>query len=83
MADRDLAAQAIRFRALGNGDDLRETAFAPVMQMNIDADAATVCDGKHHVEMAVEVAVDADRIEAADQVCSGRDRLVQQLGRAG
>ena len=35
------------------------------------------------VEMAAEIAVDADRIEAAHQVGALHDRLVEQLGGAG
>ena len=83
VADRDLAPQAGRLRALGDREDLREAGFAAIVQMDVDANATAVSDGEDGVEMGVEVAVDADRVETTHQIRALSDRLVEQLRRAG
>ena len=79
VADRDLALQARRLGASGDCQDLRQAGFAAIVQVDVDADAAALGDGEDRIEMGVEVAVDADRIEAAHEVRALRDRLVEQL----
>ena len=68
--------------AFGNGADLGEAAFAAVMQMDVDAHAGRLGDGEDRVEMAIEVAVDPNRIEAAQKVGALGDGSVQKLRRA-
>ena len=82
MAHGDLALQAGRPGALGDGVDLGQTAFAAVVQMDVDAHAAPLGDGEDRIEMAVEIAVDADGIEAAQKVGALGDGGVEQRGRA-
>src|SRR4029453_1908693 len=53
------------------------------VQMNIDADAAPFGDGEDCVEVAVEIAVDAHRIEATQKVGALADGGVEQRGRTG
>ena len=78
VAHRDLALQAGRPGALGDRTDLGQAAFAAVVQMDVDADAAALGDGEDRIEMAVEVAVDADRVEAAQKVGALGDGGVEQ-----
>ena len=83
VADRDLALQAQRFGARGDGEDLRQPAFAAIVQVDVDARATALGDGEHRIEMGVQVAVDADRVESAHESRALRDRFVEQLRRAG
>ena len=62
--------------------DLGEAAFAAVVQMDVDADAAPLGDGEDRIEMAVEIAVDAHGIEAAHQVGALGDGGVEQSRRS-
>ena len=84
MADRDLAVQARAPRcAAAIAVICGDAAFAAVMQMDVDADAAPFGDAEDRIEMAIEIAVDADGIEAAHKVGALGDRGIQQIGGAG
>ena len=80
MAHRDPAIQAGRLGAVRDRRQLGDAALAAVVQMDVDADAAALGDGEDRIEMAVEVAVDADGIEPAQEVGAFGDGGVQQLG---
>ena len=82
VAHRDPAVQAGRLGAVRDRRQLGDAAFAAVVQMDVDADAAAFGDGEDRIEMAVEVAVDADGIEAAQKVGALGDGGVQQLSGA-
>ena len=56
MADGDPALEAERLGALGDGHDLRQTAFAAIVQMDVETDAAPACDAEDRAEMTIEVA---------------------------
>jgi hypothetical protein len=82
MAHGDFALEAAGLGALGDRRDLSQSAFAAVVQMDVDAHAAPLGDGEDRVEMAIEVAVDADGIEAAQKVGAFGDGGIEQRGRA-
>ncbi len=65
VAHRDPAVQAGRLGAMGNRRQLGDAALAAVVQMDIDTHAAALGDGEDRIEMAVEIAIDADGVEAA------------------
>ena len=50
---------------MGNRRQLGDAALAAVVQMDIDTHAAALGDGEDRIEMAVEIAIDADGVEAA------------------
>ena len=52
----------------GDRHQLGDAALAAVVQMDVDTHAAAFGDGEDRIEMAVEIAVDADGIEAAHEV---------------
>ena len=59
--------------------DLVETGLARVVQMDVDGPVVALGQGEDGVERSVAVAVDADRIEAADEVRPHPHGLVEIL----
>jgi hypothetical protein len=83
MADRDLAIEPVRFRARRDRQDLRDAAFAAVMQVDVEPHTMLGGDAEDRVQMRLQIAVDADGIEAAHEIRPLNDRLVEQCRRAG
>lgn len=50
--------------------------------MDIDIDAAALGDAEHHVEMLLDIAVEAAGIETADHVRTEIEGGIEQIGRA-
>ena len=65
VADRHPAVQAGRLGAVRDRRQLGDAALAAVVQMDVDAHAAAFGDAEERIEMAVEIAIDADGVEAA------------------
>ncbi|KIQ62821.1 hypothetical protein TR51_28280 [Kitasatospora griseola] len=83
MADRDPAAQAQRGRPRGDRPQLRHAGRAAVVQVDVDARAAPLRQLEDHVQLAVHVAVEPERVEPADQFGALPKRRVEQLRHAG
>ncbi len=83
VADGDAALHAERARPCRDLLDLERTEHAAVMEMDVDIDAVLLRNAEDHVEMALDIAVEARRIEPADGVGAEPDRFVEQLRRAG
>ncbi len=82
VADGDMAGHAECAGARGDLFDLEDAEHARIMQMDIDVDAVPVRDAEHHVEVFLHIAVEARRIDPADEIGAHGHRLVEQLGRA-
>ena len=82
MADRDAALHARRDRPLGDVAKLGRAGLAAVVQMNVDALAEAFGEAEDDVELALDVAVEACRVEAADEVGAGAERRGHEVGRA-
>ncbi len=83
VAHRDPAGKAERRGALGDHLQFARAYRAAVVQVNVDADAAPFGDAEDDVEMRFGVAVDALRIEAADEIGAFARRRVEEIGDAG
>ena len=71
VADRDAPLQAGGDRALGDVAKLGRAGLAAVVQMNVDSLAERLGEAEDDVELALDVAVEASGIQAADQVGAG------------
>jgi hypothetical protein len=56
---------------------------SPKSQMDVDSLAERLGEAENEVELAVDVAVEAGRVEAADQVGAGHQGRGQEVGRPG
>ena len=65
MADGDASLKAGGDRALGDVAKLGRAGLAEVVQMNVDSFAERLGEAEHDVELALNVAVEARRVEAA------------------
>ena len=83
VADGDAPLKAGGDRALGDVAKLRRAGLADVVQMNVDSLAERLGEAEHDVELALDVAVEARRVEAADEVGAGHERRGQEIGRPG
>ena len=83
VADGDTALQAGRAGALGQGPDFPQTRFARVVDMDVDAPVMLPGQPEKQVQLAVQVPVLPDGVDAAHQVRAHRQRLVHQLVTAG
>ena len=61
--------------------DLGDAGQAAIMQVNVDTNPAPIGDAEDDVEMSVDVPIVACGIQPTDQIRTGADRLVKQLGR--
>ena len=68
MADRDPAGEAQRRGPLRDQAQLPGPERPRIVQVNIDADAAPLGEAEDDIEMPFRIAVDARRVEAADEV---------------
>ena len=80
MADGDPPLQAGRDRALGDVAKLRRAGLAEVVQMNVDALAERLGEAEDDVELALDVAVEARRIEAADRSAPAMSAAASRSG---
>jgi hypothetical protein len=91
VADRDLAAQA---QGAGAGTDLldmEEAHLARLVQVNVEPDTVPCRDGKDAVELtpcssqgqALGIAIDLQRVDAADQIGAAAHRRVEQVEDVG
>jgi hypothetical protein len=79
MAHRDVTAKAAGLGSFRDGEDLRQARLALVVQMDVEALSVPLRETEDGVEMAVEIVVDAERIEAANQIAPHFHGLVEQL----
>ena len=73
MADRDAPLQPGGDRALGDVAKFRSAGLAAVMQMNVDSLAEPLGEAEHDVELTLDVAVEAGRVQPADQIGAGAE----------
>ena len=83
MADRHRATEAERRRALADLLQVADAELAGLVQVNVEPDAAPFGDGEDAVELALGIAVDLRRVDAADEIGAHRHRLVEQGKDAG
>ena len=83
MADHHLALHSERHRARADLLHREGAERAEIVEVDIDADAAPFRHAEDDVEMAVEITIEARRIEAADEIGAEADRRIQKLRRAG
>ena len=57
--------------------------LAEIVQMDVDSFAERLGEAEDDVELALDVAIEARRVEAADQVGAGHKRRGQEVGRPG
>ena len=67
VADRDASLHAGGDRPFGDVAKLRSAGLAAVVQMNVDSLAEPLGEAEDDVELALGVAVEAGRVEAADR----------------
>ena len=80
MADRDLPAEPGRLGAGRDRRDRGEAGRAALVEMDVDAPAVPLGQGEDDVQVTVAVAVDADGVEAADEVRAHPQGGVQVVG---
>ncbi len=82
MADGHLSPHAEGARPFRNQLDGEAAQGAGLVQVNIDARAVALGDGKNSVEVADRVSLDDRGVDAADQFCAHLHRCVHQFGGA-
>lgn len=82
MADRHLAAKTERFGASANLLDVEQAHLARLVQVDVEPDAAPHRDREDAIELALGVAVDFKRVEAADEIGAIAHRQVEQVEHA-
>ncbi|MEU7387863.1 hypothetical protein [Streptomyces tanashiensis] len=83
VADGDPAAEAEGGGAGGDVPQLGGAGLAAVVEVQVDALAVAFGEAEDGVELAGRVAVEAHRVEAADEVGAVGQRGVEELGDAG
>ena len=68
VADRDLAAQAQRAGAGTDLLDIEEAHLARLVQVDVEPDTMPFGDGEDAVELTLGIAIDLQRVDAADQI---------------
>jgi hypothetical protein len=82
VADGDVALHAQRLRARANLFYLENAEHRGIVQMDIDINAAALGDAEHHIEMFLDIAVEATGIETADHVRAEIESSIEQIRRA-
>ncbi len=82
MTDGDMSLHAECDGAVANFLDGESTHRTCIMKMDVDIDAVLLGHAEDHVEMAIDVAVEACRIKTTDKVCAKADGLIKKLRRA-
>ncbi|MCZ0979219.1 hypothetical protein O1L60_08985 [Streptomyces diastatochromogenes] len=82
VADGDLAAEAEGGGAGGDVPQLGGAGLAAVVEVQVDALAVAFGEAEDDVELAVGVAVEAHRVEAADEVGAVGEGRVEEVGDA-
>jgi hypothetical protein len=83
VADRDASGEAAVARAVDDQLELPQPQRAAVVQVQVDAGVVACGELEDHVQVPDRVAVHAGGIDAADRLDPARERLFEQLGRAG
>ena len=79
VADRDLARESQRPRALGDHANLERAELARVVQMDVHARAMAPGDAEDDVELPLRIPIDAGGIDAADQLGASLHRAIEEL----
>ena len=82
MADRHLAAETERLRAGADLLDIEEAHLARLVQVDVEPDTVPCRDRENAVELPFGVAVDLQRIDAADQIGAVANGRVEQVENA-
>lgn len=83
VSNVDLTLQPCAQGAIDDEFDLKRTEFAAVMQVNVEANAATLRDLEQAIELTDRVAVDAGRVDAANRSRALGRGLIEQLQHPG
>ena len=83
VADRDAAFETGRAGTFGEGGNFQHPRLAGVVDVRVDAGAVLLGESEQQIELAVQVPVLDDGVDAADHVRPHRQRLVHQLQGAG
>ncbi|MET4801135.1 hypothetical protein ABIA96_003714 [Bradyrhizobium sp. LB11.1] len=70
-------------RSRGNLFDLKNPKRSRIVQMNVHIHTAFLRDAKHDIEMFFNVAIPSGRVYAADEICAGPDRRIEQFRSTG
>ena len=82
MADRDAAGHPTGGDPLGDQLERERTELAGLMEVDVDADLVAFGEPEHGVEVSDRVAVEGARVDAADEVGTGADGRVEEVGGA-
>ncbi len=78
MAHRHLSMHPMRLGALCQRGHLNQPLRSTVVEMNVDANPMSRCNGKQDIELAIEVAVNHDWINTTNEIGSFGNRPVQE-----
>ena len=79
-ATRPCSPAAMVRSAMSRSSD--SAGLASVVQMNVDSLAEPLGEAEHDVELTLDVAVEAGRVQPADQIGAGVERRGDEIGRA-
>jgi hypothetical protein len=79
VADRDLARESKRPRALGDHANLERAELTRVVQMDVHARAMAPGDAEDDVELPLRIPIDAGGIDAADQLGAALHGTIEEL----
>ena len=83
VADRHPALHGRAPDPLTDQLDGEGAQLAGLVEMDVDPDAVPFRQPEHHVQLPDRVAVERARVDPADQVCAGEQRLLEEIGGPG